>query len=521
MNFIAFSNIQQEALKKIFELNLNSLTCPSVQIREFPNNFKELEYLKDTKSFNSFGDISFVFNKKNIFGNHSTIPKNDATHQIYTGDAYTLRFPDVAFSTNVKEMNSFVREIESVYLNENVEQYIFDDYEQELRRKHKDKYRIKDELKSSISIKFLFLKESGLLNDFKVFKIKKNKFSEYTEEDVELKNLLKETNTLTIRKDPDKYISFINKKYQSLQNEEDKELWKLMMFNDNDKPDPILFFKYFQNDINILRKNIKILIDKEKTNKLLEKLLKKSEKITNTSFDDFIEYKLTEIFHSPKIKENNKLLTPDNIVSYMKKQRGSGNEQGDFGGYHRVSGKHQSMIRSYDDMIENSGNLISEKELSENDNKVDQKISHINSKLDAYDQNFIDIIGNLGKNPTIEKVKEKLKNTKFKTDDVLLLIEIQELANLNNNRKHLYYEAKPNKAFYFKRHEALEESLLTHIIVPNDIDKTLLKKLERTDLKIIKYNSKTDNALSRLKAMYQCKESFINQDKKRKLKVKI
>ena len=47
--------------------------------------------------------------------------------------------------------------------------------------------------------------------------------------------------------------------------------------------------------------------------------------------------------------------------------------------------------------------------------------------------------------------------------------------------------------------------------------KSLLKNLEKTNLKIIKYNAKTENSLSRLKALYQCRELFINNDNKRKI----
>jgi hypothetical protein len=521
MNFIAFSNIQQSSLKKIFELELDSLTCPSIQVRGFPDNLEDLKDLKEDRTFNSFGDISFIFNKKNIFGKHSTIPKNDATHQIYTGDAYTLRFPDIAFSIDVKILNNFIKEINSVYEYENVSQYIFDDFERNLKRNHKDKYRIKDDLKNSLSIKFLFLKEAGLLDDFKVFKIKANKLTTETQNDSELKALLKETNILTIRKNPEKYIQFINNKYKSLSNPEDKELWNAYCFDNDNNPSPTLFFKSFKNDINILRKDVKVSTDTEKTNKLLSKLLTKSEKILNISFEDFLEDNLNKIFKNPKIKENNKPLTPENIVSYMKRQRGSGEEQGNFGGYNRVSGKHQSIIRSYEDMVHNIDNLVTEVELKNYDLRIDNKISYISSKLDAYDQNFIDIIGYLGKDPMLEKVKEKLKNTNFDTENPLLLIEIQELAKLNNNRKHSYYEAKPNKAFYFEKHQNLEDEILTYVVVPNNIDKNLLKKLEKTDLKIVKYNANTDNSLSRLKSMYQCRETLIKEDKKLQIKNKI
>lgn len=515
MNFIAFSNIQQEALKKIFELGINALTCPSVQLKKFPSSYKELELLKDDTSFNLFGDISFVFSKKNIFGQHNTIPKNDATHQIYTGDAYTLRFPDIIFSSDIKKRNEFIKEVNSVYELDNVKEYIHDNFQLEIERKHKDKYRIKEKLLNSISVKFLFLKEAELLDQFKVIKNKDKKLSNYTENDNELKELLNKTNTLTVRKNKDLYINFIKKKIDSIQDEDEKEVWKLICYDEENNPDPISFFKFFQKDINIIKNKVNYQINKEKTNQLLKKLLKKSEKLLNTKFDDFLEYHLNTIFHSPKIKENNKPLTSENIVSYMKRQRGMGTEQGDFYNYNRAAAMNQNIIRSYEDMEDNSNNLTDFKGLSEYDKLIENKINQIGQKLNVYDEDFISKIAKLGKYPSIDLIKKQFKNT-INIEDPILMLDIQDLCKLNNNRKHLYFEAKPNKAFYF-HNRYYEEERLTHIVVPNDIDEKLLKKIEKTNLQIIKYNAKTENSLSRLKALYQCRELFINNENKRKI----
>ena len=516
MNFIAFSNIQQEALQKIFDLEINALTCPSVQIRQFPDSYKELDLLKDDSSFNSFGDISFVFSKQNIFGQHNTIPKNDATHQIYAGDAYTLRFPDISFSVDIKNKNNFIKEINNVYNFDNVKEYIHDNFELELERKHKDKYRIKENLLNSLSIKFLFLKEAGILDKFKVIEDKDTQLTKYTENDSELKTLLKETNTLTIRNNKQEYIDFITKKYNSIKDKEEKEVWKLLCYDKDNNPDPIAFFKVFQKDINILKNKNNSKINKEKTNELLNKLLKKSEKILNTKFEDFLEYHLQTIFHSPKIKENNKPLTADNIVSYMKRQRGNGVEQGNFYNYNRAAAMNQNTIRSYEDMEANSSNLINSEGLAKYDQLIQNKISKIGQKVNAYDEEFIDKIAKLGKNPSLDSIKKQFQNMEINIEDPMLMLDIQELCKLNNNRKHLYFEAKPNKAFYFDN-RTHSDSILTHVVVPNDINQNLLKRLEKTNLKIIKYNPKSENSLSRLKALYQCRELFINNENKRKI----
>ena len=518
MNFIAFSNIQQEALQKIFELDINALTCPSVQIRKFPDSYKELESLKDDSSFNAFGDISFVFSQQNIFGQHNTIPKNDATHQIYAGDAYTLRFPEITFSVDIKKRNEFIKEVSSVYDLDNVKEYIHDNFDFEIQRKHKDKYKIKEKLLNSISIKFLFLKEAGLLENFKIIQDKDKKLTTYTENDDELKELLKKTNTLTVRNNKEKYIDFINKKHDLIQDEDEKEVWKLLCYDREGNPDPIAFFKVFQKDINIIKNKSKenSKTNKEKTNKLLERLLKKSEKILNTKFEDFLEYHLQNIFHSPKIKENNKPLTAENIVAYMKRQRGAGAEQGHIYSYNRASVDNQNTIRSYEDMVDNSDYLLEGQDFEKYEELIKNKIFKIGQKVNAYDEEFIKKITKLGRNPSLESIKNQFKNTEVDIEVPILMLDIQELCKLNNNRKHLYFEAKPNKAFYF-HNRAYEDQKLTHIIVPNDIDEKLLKNLEKTNLKIIKYNAKTENSLSRLKALYQCRELFINNDNKRKI----
>ncbi len=95
MEFVAISNITEEKLKKLLELGLDGLIAPSVQI-------KELSITKDEQGFDRFGEISFLLKKENIFGNHKTIPEKEGTHFIFTADAYTVRFPELTYTVDIK-----------------------------------------------------------------------------------------------------------------------------------------------------------------------------------------------------------------------------------------------------------------------------------------------------------------------------------------------------------------------------------------------------------------------------------
>ena len=519
MNFIAFSNIQQSALKKIFQENIDALICPSVQIRKFPDNYQDLGILKDETSFNSYGDISFVFSKNHIFGDHKTIPQNDATHEIYTGDAYTLRFPDIVYTLNKKNMNNFIEEVNELYNEEKLKGYFYNDLPQILQKSHKDKYRIKEEVLNNEAAKLLFIKETGLLESFKVFKTQKYSLNHLIKNDNEFQNILLKMDTMTVRKDPKKYENFIIKKINQLQ-EEDKEIFQALTHDSNNQPNAIAFYKSFQKDMRLLKNGNEQKIDIKKTDLFLKKMLKKAEKALNTNFNDYIEYYLSEIFINPRIKDNNKPLNAENAVSYMKKMRGSGQEQNQHLSYNRVDGENQRKIRNIEDLELYSNNLVSDEELKIYDKDVERLIQRLSDKINPRDEDFIKIIGRLGRDPKLNEIQLALKGTEFETNNPILIMNIQELAQKNNRRKHLYYEAKPNKAFYFNKWMPSNNKILSHVVVPNDIDSTLLKYLEKTDLKIVKYNAKAENGLSKLKALYQCRDCFINTEEKNQPKNK-
>lgn len=515
MKFIALSNITEDGLQKIFDLELDGLPSPSIQIKPFNN---DIESITDQDTLFSFGEISFLFNQKNIFGSHKTIPKNNATYEIFSGDGYTLRFPDVHWTIQKKELNNLVKGLHELYELEPLKDFPYDKFDYILNYA-KDKYYAIDNLKDNRTFKLSFINDYNKLNDLKIY-YKTLTISGFVQNDKELKDLLTNISFNEIKNNKEKYIQFIQTKLDNETDEIKKSSWEVLLDND-DKIDPFNLLKIYKNDIELIQKIKPFkIVDMEKTLKSINKLVKSIEKENNTTFLSYLKGSLFPIFNNPKIRDNNKPISMENVISYMKRNRGAGNEQSNFTGINRATARNQIKIRSLEDLYENK-HLIS---TSEEKSKIDQKrfLIYINllSKLDVKDDEaFIDMISYLGCYPSIDKTITMLNKYNLK-HTAELANEVREFAILNNNAKHLYFEAKINKPFYFKHWKGLSDEQLKYVIIPDNIDADLLKKLEKTDLIIVKY--KLGDMQSRLKAIKKCSDVLLdtNISNKQKLSFK-
>ena len=514
MKFIAVSNITEKGLDKIFDLDLNGLPAPSIQVKPFPYNTKTFNQVQDNDTLFDFGDISFVFNQQNIFGNHSTIPKKDATHEIFTGDAYTLRFPELKYTLNKKAFNELISDLESIFEKYSNIPSLTDDYELKLQQ-IKDKNYLVNELEKSYVFKLAFLRDYESLDKFKGV-YEKIKLSDIVKEDRDLQKILKVISTEKIKNKSDKYIKYIQNKIK-YSNENDKVFWELFIEDNEVKPE--LLIDFFEKDINLLKGSVNKKIDIYKTKDKLNKLVKQVEKKQNVSFSNYIRATLYPVLINPKISDNNKPLDMDNVISFMKRNRGQGVEQNNFISINRATAANQEKIRSLSDLKKFSKLITNSEQKTIADEKRKKLFFELSNEIGLYnnEDEFVEALALLGKNPDIEKIIDVFNEKGISINDDQLE-KVKEFAILNNNHKHLYFEAKPNKPFYFRHDLGLKDERLTHVIVPNTINPELKSKLQRTDLNVVTYNPKDKN--SRLRALYRCRELFIDSNKKPNQKLK-
>tara|TARA_B100000700_G_scaffold71271_1_gene79261 strand:+ start:28200 stop:29744 length:1545 start_codon:yes stop_codon:yes gene_type:complete len=514
MKFIAISNITEQGLEKIFDLDLNGLPAPSIQVKPFPYNTKTFHKVQDNDTLFDFGDISFVFSQQNIFGYHSTIPKKDATHEIFTGDAYTLRFPDLKYTLNNKVMNELITDLESIFDNNKNIPVLTDDYSLKLQQ-IKDKSYLVHELEKSYTFKLAFLRDYEYLEKFKGV-YENLELSNIVEEDEELQKILKVISADKIKHKHDKYIQYIQNKIKN-SNEDDKIFWEL--FIENKKIKPELLLDFFKKDINILKNKHTKKIDIYKTKEKLNLLVKQVERKNNVNFSNYIRATLYPVLINPKIKDNNKPVEMDNIISFMKRNRGQGVEQNNFISINRATAANQEKIRSLSDLKKFSNLITNSEQKTIADEKRKKLFFELSDEIGLYnnEDQFVEALALLGKKPDIKKIKDVFNKKGISINDDQLE-KVKEFAILNNNHKHLYFEAKPNKPFYFRHDLGLKDERLTHVIVPNTINPELKSKLQRTDLNVVTYNPKDKN--SRLRALYRCRELFIDSNKKPNQKLK-
>lgn len=521
INFIAISNISEEKLSSLLDLGLEGLPSPSVQIKPFPNTQNELSNLLGTNSLYDFGEISFVFNQPNLFGDHNTIPKNDATHNIYAGDGYTLRFPDVVHSQHIKERNVLKNELLEIFKKDIC---VYDDnFDIYLTKKNKE--HVLEKAKDSFVFKLLYLQENGLLEEFKpkykkVYKVDVDSITKLE------KDIMTGFDLSKAQENPNTYLCDKIQKLCEGRSDVVKKMYEKRFSDSNGNISSLSFYEYYKNEIIAINQGQKptLKVDKEKTYNALNKLLNKAQK-NNGGYDfiSFVEDKMDSIYHSPKIKETGKDVTLDNIVQYMKRNRGLGSEQTlGFGMLNREVAKTIRKIRCYDDLIDNLDVLTDE-------DRKDKCYIDMHSKLisffdgnisrEKYDELFNELIPKIitttGLVSNIEKLKIALEDINIKNVSNDVISEFSEFISEQRNKKQFYYEAKPNKGFLFKHAHWEKDRNLHGVVVPNNLSKKLMDFLEnKTDLKIIQYNP--NNKLSRLKALYRFKSSFIKKPKKEK-----
>ena len=461
MEFVAISNITEEKLKKLLELGLDGLIAPSVQI-------KELSITKDEQGFDRFGEISFLLKKENIFGNHKTIPEKEGTHFIFTADAYTVRFPELTYTVDIKRKNQLIKE--SINLNAP----LYDNISYILDSNYKERYNSYEKLLKTNTMKMMYLKEYGELENFKIV-YKKNKLNHLLKDQKEFMNIIKNMNYRDIRLNEDKYKEIlleIAKKDDKLGDFSKNFITKDGVVDTRD------FFSCFTKDKEILnKKEIKPEMDSEKTYENLTKLMKKILKEKNVKYEDFVYDKIRDIYKDPKIADNKQYVCEKNILNYMRKNSGRSKEETD--SERKIVASLSKRIRSIDDMIHYADKL----EFSENQSIKEQEIrkKHINISITAnIDIDFWIKYANSSK----EQIQKALKceNTEKIAQDIVNLLGEYKLLKVP------YFEAKPMKVLYFKHFKALKDEQLYGVVLPKDVSEEIKRYMERSDLNVYYYD---------------------------------
>lgn len=509
MKFIAVSNISEDGLRKIFDLSLEGLPCPSIQLKPF-NYTNNIEH--DDTLF-SFGSISFIFKKEHIFGDHSKIPKNNATYEIFTGDGYTLRFPDLKYSIFKPNLTNLKNDIVKL-LNE-LEDFPMDDFFNKIQSIKSRDYFI-DRAIDSITMKLLFLKDHDYLHHFNPI-FSKKEHSSIFKNDLRFQNLLKDISRESISNNPELYIDFIEDKIKN-SNKHDKMIFDLL--KDNDVVNPLLLLTFFKDDISLIKNQNFKTYERIQTIELINKLVKEVEETQNIKYQSYIASTAKHIYHDPKIEENNKPANIDNIVSYMKRKRGLGEEQGNFTGINRFLAMQKHKIHSVSELKDYLYCITDRETKTLNDEKIRKMFDEISLLTNISYFDLIDKFVDLGTQHNDKHIIKVFDNLNF-NDNPELLNKIKEFLEEARNSKHLYYEAKINQAFYFPSYPyGYNGNKLSHVIVPDNIAPDLLSNLEKLKFNIIKYDH-TD-PISRLKAFKQCEHLFIDSEPpKPKSKIKI
>ncbi len=461
MEFAAVSNISEENLKKLIELGLHGLIAPSVQI-------KELTTMDIHNGFDSFGEISFLLKKENIFGNHKTIPEKENTHLIYTSDAYTVRFPDLTYTVDIKRKNELIKE--SINLNAP----LYDDISHILNSNYKERYNSYEKLLKTVTMKMMYLKEYGELDNFKVVYIK-NTLNPLLKNEKEFMNIIKEMNFMDVRINEDKYKKII----LELAKKDSKLGYVAKNFIlKNNEVDVRGFFSLFNKDREILNKNkLKPEMDTKKTYENLSKLMKKILKERKVRYEDFVYDKMRDIYKDPKIAENNQYVCEKNILNYMRKNSGSAQEE--TYSQRRIIAKLSKRIRSIEEMENYVDRLTYSETQKEKEDELMKIFLNINFKANI-DLDFWIKHAHSSK----ERIMKELN-----IDDKENIAE--GMINLLEEYKSLkvaYFEAKPMKILYFKHYQCLKDEELYAVVLPKDVSEEIKTYMEKSDLKVYYYD---------------------------------
>lgn len=460
MEFVAVSNISEEKLMRLLELGLHSLIAPSVQI-------KELSIMTDEQGFDRFGEISFLLKKENIFGNHRTIPEKEATHHIFTADAYTVRFPDLTYTVDIKRKNELINR--SIQLKAP----LTDDISYILNSNYKERYHSYERLLKTTTMKMMYLQEYGELDNFKVV-YKKNKLSSLLKDQKEFMKVIKEMTFTDLKLHEDKYKKIlldISKKDDHLGN-------FAKNFIKKDEVATKDFFSCFNKDREILnKKEIKPEIDKEKTYENLSKLMKKIQKEKKVKYEDFVYDKMRDIYKDPKLAENKQPVCENNILKYMRKNSGRTKELGNTD--RKIVAQLSKRIRSIEDMEHYADKLTYSETQYEKEKELNKKYINISIKANIDLDFWLRYINSSKKE--IEKAL-KIDNAEKIAEEMIALIGEYKLLKVP------YFEAKPMKALYFKHYGCLKDEELYGVVLPKDVSEEIKRYMEKSDLKVFYYD---------------------------------
>jgi hypothetical protein len=463
----AIKEISNERLLAVHNLSVSNLlnvdkqgglAVPSIAVIDSQN------------PFSSFGEITLVADKSLID------PKTSRSNKAFASDSYSIRYPSVTHTPNIKSVRKWNEKIKS-------ELPYLDDRDNDFLRNFDDRGR--NDLENSRTLQLLFLKSQGKENDF-VFQESKidekyvNRFELLLNQSRDISDFIREGG------------KFYNQFKEILQDEqqekykEDIESGKISVdfLNKYSLPNDNAFYEFRQEVV----RNKSKTIDKYKT---FEKIYLDTNSKEYKEFIDnvFEDLEVNERIFKGYTNSGTRQYLPhtlENVVRLMK--GGARKGEGFFYGVGSVRAGIVKQFKSLKDIQNSRDKIISREEFEKLKEEVDNDFLEIGESLKPFYKYKTDGFGyydNVGEsliefyNRGYSKDFEKLdEDTTIKVKDFL-----NKLYNL------------PTEYFEVKIERAVDLSEFKGALVPQNTPQEIKDILTNKGLKVVEYNKNREERL--------------------------
>lgn len=495
-DLVAIHNTTESKLLQTIELG--GLPMPSIAI------------IRNSMSHENFGNISLIFKSQSIDPNYNY------DNKVYSADAYSPRFPQVAYSLNSKELKLLADK-----LNTSVSMLEANEFAEGNNRS-----RIIESLKDNDNFIRQYMKEFGVEQDVAY---KKPDYSssvylyegmqEFLKKDYSFEELL---NNAEVREELD--AAFENAK--SKQTKEFKKNMlqsaynKLLQQLSDAKEDSIIYDeveKRYNNDKQIAQGKIDKVVDSYQTRRNTVEKLK-----NDSNFNKYAEETVDKILKKKYLRNNKNYYTntgnprsfealydeytAENAVQIMKEQGGKNSEGGNIFGYGigeiraALSKKYESIsdIRQDEyrlqESTEDSAKLYEEcnDELHSLAERLSNRIKTGNflEERDIALNAIFDIIASTNTNDQAHRLMKR--DYSFDVTDVEI-VKIRQLAKKVAELPVKYFEAKPERVVGFN--EVIE------VIAPKGTNQEIINFFEQQGTKVALYDANTDRRSDLIKQL--------------------
>lgn len=507
-------NITENNLIKTLN-DFNGLIAPSLAVV----NNKDL--------FNNFGEITLVFEPTVLFNGQKQVNKSDNINFLYTGDMYSIRFPEKEYDRNRKVKNdnlffelkkfdeitdsdlsnfdffvdsnykscfSYLQDLNSfrlLFLNKKLgEDFNFSPVVETIKIDNRNKLIRSPNLKK-------YLKRTDFDKGFD-----KEKLTQYLIEakrdQLEALNIkYNEENEVNDQKNKD----FFKRSKRSIQ----RAFYPYIDENNELKETSIKALTELSNQLRIPKKRVNVLKTRDKLIKII------NDNDLNDAYNKYVEKTTLQFYHNPHIKYKNAKFeyNEDNILNVMKKNKGIAQEETLSFSLGKAKSLTNIRIFSLDDLYDRKDYIISKDEydLIKDDNillaqKFRYELLDINKHLDTFDISDLStqFIGTYNNFKDYDEYINKLKNFDLNGNEKSFEI-FKELSIKFRNSNVAYFESKP-----FRK---VDETEIKHAVVPRSVDINLKLLLREKNIKLHFY--KTNDPEDRLRAINKCNKEMLNQ----------